>query len=112
MSFVPSKLVVYLFPGVVDCVSQILSGCRIQLVIAVKSREVYQPVLEQLQVGKLLSPVIHRLEGNKDVELIFDDVLVEQKPFRYFLVDMSKAVKALLLKQLTELFCEIEFGVA
>jgi len=50
--------------------------------------------------------------SDKDIEIVFDDVLIEQKTLGQLLIDTPQAVRSFLFVKLFELLREITLGIA
>ena len=111
-SLVSTQLVIDFFPSAIDSVTQTMSIPRIEFVVVIERCQVDQPILQKFESRELFPSVVHRLERNKDIEIVFDDVLVEQKTLCQFLVDIPQAVRFFLFVKLFELLREVTLGVA
>ena len=74
-----AEVVIDVLPGAVDVAAE---GLALGLAAGHQGGEVDQAVLEQLQLGERLAAVVHRLEGDEDVDVALELVDVEEEALR------------------------------
>lgn len=102
---VAPQLVVYSLPDLVDALPEVVSRYGVQ--VGVERHEVDEPILEKLQVRQRLPPVVHRLEGDVDVEVVLNGVFVEQQRPGDLQVHLLKSTGPIRLVELHQALGEV-----